>query len=226
MHPNQLREIVESLGRPRILVVGDLILDRYVTGSVERISPEAPIPVLSATESEDRLGGAGNVAANLRAMEAPVAIQGVVGDDSLGRRMRGMFEELGCDALACLVDADRPTTEKTRMISGVQQMLRVDWEKASPISALNEARVLGDLPARVAQAEAVILSDYGKGMLTQRVITAVIAAARKQGIPVLVDPKGSDYSIYKGATLVTPNRKEAEEALGRKLRSLDDMPQA
>ncbi len=226
MHPNQLREIVEALGRPRILVVGDLILDRYVTGAVERISPEAPIPVLSATQSEDRLGGAGNVAANLRAMESPVEIVGVVGDDSRGRRMRGMFEELGCDASACLVDADRPTTEKTRMISGVQQMLRVDWEKAQAITPEHEARLVRELPARIERAQAVILSDYGKGVLTKRVIDSIIAVARKKKLPVLVDPKGRDYSIYAGATLVTPNRKEAEEALGRKLQSLDDMPQA
>jgi D-beta-D-heptose 7-phosphate kinase/D-beta-D-heptose 1-phosphate adenosyltransferase len=225
MHPNQLREIVESLGRPRILVVGDLILDRYVTGAVERISPEAPIPVLSATQSEDRLGGAGNVAANLRAMESPVDVIGVVGDDSRGRRMRGMFEEMGCDASGCVVDSERPTTEKTRMISGVQQMLRVDWEKAQAIAPELEAELVRDLPARVERAQAVILSDYGKGVLTQRVLEATIFAARKQRIPVLVDPKGSDYSRYRGATLVTPNRKEAEEALGRKLKSLDDMPQ-
>ena len=226
MHPNQLRELVEGLGRPRILVIGDLILDRYVTGAVERISPEAPIPVLSATQSEDRLGGAGNVAANLRAMESPVEIIGVVGDDSRGRRMRGMFEEMGCDASSCLVDADRPTTEKTRMISGVQQMLRVDWEKAQPISPEHEAKLIRDLPARIERAEAVILSDYGKGVLTKQVIESVIAVARKKKTPVLVDPKGSDYSRYAGATLVTPNRKEAEDALGRKLKSLGDMPQA
>ncbi len=226
MHPEQLREIVESLGRPRILVIGDLILDRYVTGAVERISPEAPIPVLSATQSEDRLGGAGNVAANLRAMEAPVEIVGVVGDDSRGRQMLGMFEELGCDASGCIADADRPTTEKTRMISGVQQMLRVDWEKSHAISAQHEARFVRELPARVEKAQAVILSDYGKGVLTKQVIEVVIAAARRARVPVLVDPKGSDYSRYAGATLVTPNRKEAEEALGRKLKSLDEMPAA
>ncbi|MEO6711679.1 MAG: PfkB family carbohydrate kinase, partial [Planctomycetota bacterium] len=164
IHAKQLREVVEGLGRPRILVIGDLILDRYVTGAVERISPEAPIPVLSATQSEDRLGGAGNVAANLRAMECPVDIIGVVGDDSRGRRMRGMFEELGCDASGCLVDTDRPTTEKTRMISGVQQMLRVDWEKAAELTSEHEARLVRDLPGRVERAQAVILSDYGKGV--------------------------------------------------------------
>ena len=146
MHPEQLREIVESLGRPRILVIGDLILDRYVTGAVERISPEAPIPVLSATQSEDRLGGAGNVAANLRAMEAPVEVVGVVGDDVRGRQMLGMFEELGCDASGCIADADRPTTEKTRMISGVQQMLRsIPPELGDSAPLIIRIRV--DLPA-------------------------------------------------------------------------------
>ncbi len=226
MHASELRQIVEGLGRPRILVIGDLILDRYVTGSVERISPEAPIPVLSATTSEDRLGGAGNVAANLRAMDIPVEVIGVVGDDARGRTMRAMFEELGCDASRCVVDPGRPTTEKTRMISGVQQMLRVDWEKASALSAADEARLLAEVPARVAAAQAVILSDYGKGVLSKPLIEAAIAAARRAGVPVLVDPKGRDYSRYAGATLVTPNRKEAEEALGRKLKSLEEMPAA
>jgi D-beta-D-heptose 7-phosphate kinase/D-beta-D-heptose 1-phosphate adenosyltransferase len=226
MHTSELRQLVEGLGRPRILVIGDLILDRYVTGAVERISPEAPIPVLTATQSEDRLGGAGNVAANLRAMDIPVEVIGVVGDDSRGRRMRGMFEELGCDASRCLVDPSRPTTEKTRMISGVQQMLRVDWEKANEIPREDEDRLVKEVPARVEAAQAVILSDYGKGVLTKRVIEAVIAAARRARVPVLVDPKGTDYSRYAGATLVTPNRKEAEEALGRKLTSLADMPEA
>jgi D-beta-D-heptose 7-phosphate kinase/D-beta-D-heptose 1-phosphate adenosyltransferase len=226
MLPAELKDRIERLGRPRILVVGDLILDRYVTGAVERISPEAPIPVLFAAADEDRLGGAGNVAANLRAMEAEVEVVGVVGDDARGRRMCELLEKIGCDASGCAKDPRRPTTEKTRLISGVQQMLRVDWENSASIDDGIAERILRELPERIRRAKAVILSDYGKGLLTSRVIAGAIEAARRAKVPVLVDPKGSDYSRYRGATLVTPNRKEAEEALGRKLRELDEMPKA
>ena len=126
MHP--LARVVTQLPQPAILVVGDLILDRYITGDVERISPEGPIPVLNARHREDRLGGAGNVAANLRALGAEVEIIGVLGNDSKGRLLRGMLEELGVETSGCAIDASRPTTEKTRIIGGAQQVLRVDWK--------------------------------------------------------------------------------------------------
>jgi D-beta-D-heptose 7-phosphate kinase / D-beta-D-heptose 1-phosphate adenosyltransferase len=226
MHSAQLQSVLGGLARPRILVIGDLILDRYVTGLVERISPEAPIPVLSAAHDEDRLGGAGNVAANLRAMEAEVEVVGILGDDLRGRRMRTLLEELGCDAGGCLIDRERPTTEKTRLISGVQQMMRVDWEKSTPIGDELVARLTAELPARVLRAKAVIVSDYGKGLMTREFTASVIQAARSARVPVLVDPKGADYSRYRGATLVTPNRKEAEEALGRSIATLAELPRA
>ena len=129
-----LERQLATLGRPRVLIVGDLILDRYVTGDVLRISPEAPIPVLSARSSEMRLGGAGNVASNLRAMQAEVDIVGVVGDDALGRSLRSMLAEGGAGVDGLVVDPSRPTIEKTRMLSGVHQMLRVDWEDASALA--------------------------------------------------------------------------------------------
>ena len=221
-----LHALLQGLARPRVLVIGDLILDRYVTGEVERISPEAPIPVLRAKATEERLGGAGNVAVNLRAMEAEVEVIGVLGDDSRGRRMLGMLEAMGVDTGVCLLDPGRPTTQKTRMISGVQQILRVDWEDSGPVpDELGRRLVLG-LTQALKSARAVVLSDYGKGMLTRVVLEGAIKAARAAGVPVLVDPKGSDFRRYRGATLVTPNRKEAEEALGRRLRSLADVPQA
>lgn len=215
--PSQaLRDTLAALGRPRILVVGDLILDRYLTGEVGRISPEAPIPILAAKQAEDRLGGAGNVVANLVALEAEVEVIGVVGDDGRGRQLCEMFGDLGVEAQGCVRDGSRPTTEKTRMVSGVQQMLRVDWEVSSALSDEVEKELLERIPARVAAAQAVVLSDYGKGVLTDAVLRAAIDAGRAAGVPVLVDPKGKDYARYRGATLVTPNRKEAEEALGSK----------
>ncbi|MCA9003550.1 MAG: bifunctional heptose 7-phosphate kinase/heptose 1-phosphate adenyltransferase, partial [Planctomycetes bacterium] len=209
-----LEERLAPLEHPRLAIIGDLIMDRYMIGDVSRISPEAPIPVLAVKSNELRLGGAGNVAANLMAMEAQVEVVGVVGDDGLGRAMREMFDGLGATVHGLVVDPDRPTIEKTRMMSGVQQMLRVDREELQPIPGAVEEQVLEAASRAIQNADCVVLSDYGKGLLTKRVLAHVIATARGRGIPVLVDPKGSDFTKYRGATLVTPNRKEAELALG------------
>jgi D-beta-D-heptose 7-phosphate kinase/D-beta-D-heptose 1-phosphate adenosyltransferase len=228
MHVNtrDYQDLVDRLGHPRVLIVGDLILDRYVSGDVSRISPEAPIPILTAKRSEERLGGAGNVAANLVAMQAEVDVVGVLGDDGWGRALRGQLSEIGVDTSGCVVDASRPTIQKTRMMSGAHQMLRVDHEDARAVTGTAHDEMLRIVPERVKKARAVVLSDYGKGVLTDRVIEAVIRAARAAKVPVLVDPKGDDYRRYRGATLVTPNRKEAEQALGRKLDDLAELPRA
>ncbi len=221
-----LEERLTTLGNPRLAIIGDLIMDRYMIGDVSRISPEAPIPVLAVKTNELRLGGAGNVAANLVAMEANVEVVGVVGDDGLGRAMREEFEAIGADVEGLVIDGSRPTIEKTRMMSGVQQMLRVDREERTAIPAEVEARILAASLQAVSRCDCVVLSDYGKGLLTDGVLTQVIAAARKRGIPVLVDPKGADFTRYRGATLVTPNRKEAELALGRSIPDLESLPAA
>ncbi|MEM9803046.1 MAG: D-glycero-beta-D-manno-heptose-7-phosphate kinase, partial [Planctomycetota bacterium] len=221
-----LKEVLESERRPRVVILGDLILDRYVAGEVTRISPEAPIPVLAARTSELRLGGAGNVAANLRTMEAEVEIVGIVGDDDHGRSMCELFARQGIGTEGVLIDRSRPTIEKTRLMSGVQQMIRVDWEDSRPIDGDALARMLAEVPGVIERADALVLSDYGKGVLAPEVLQASVAAARARGIPVLVDPKGADFSRYRGATLITPNRKEAETALGRRIERLEDLPEA
>lgn len=225
MNLSDLERLVEGLGRPRVLIVGDLILDQYITGEVTRISPEAPIPILTARRTEERLGGACNVAANLVAMQAEVDVIGVLGNDGWGRKLRALLEEQKIDCGGCVVDATRPTIQKTRMMSGSQQMLRVDNEDPRAISGEALKQVLAVLPERVRRARAVVLSDYGKGLLTPEVIRCAIDAARAAKVPVLVDPKGEDYRRYRGATLVTPNRKEAEQALGRRLPRLEDVQQ-
>jgi len=226
MENKELIKLVTGLGRPRILIVGDLILDRYVSGKVERISPEAPIPVLAASHDEMRIGGAGNVCANLRAMEAEVELLSVVGEDVLGRRLLEMLGEIGVSTGGVAVERERLTTEKTRLVSGVNQMLRVDWEETRAPSGAAMEGLLAAIPGAVAAADAVILSDYGKGMLAPEIIEATVAAAKRDGTPVLVDPKGSDFSRYRGATLVTPNRKEAEAAVGRELTGLSALATA
>lgn len=219
------RETLESslakLGRPRVLIVGDVMLDRYVSGDVTRISPEAPIPVLAAKRSDQRLGGSGNVAANLAAMGAQCELVAVVGQDESGDILRELLGEARIGHGGIVVDDSRPTIRKTRFVSGVQQMMRVDWEDARALEAESRAQVLALALERLSNAQAVVLSDYGKGLLSKETLTTLIGRARAARIPVLVDPKGTDYARYKGATLLTPNRKEAEQALGRRL---PDMP--
>jgi D-beta-D-heptose 7-phosphate kinase / D-beta-D-heptose 1-phosphate adenosyltransferase len=226
MNRRELIEHLDALRAPRVLIVGDLIVDRYVSGEVSRISPEAPIPILHAANQEERIGGAGNVAANLRAMGAAVEIVGALGEDVGGHGLLALLEGIGVECAGCVRDAARPTTLKLRLVSGVQQMLRVDWEEARALSPGVEARLLDGLPDRVRRADAIVLSDYGKGVLTERVLRTVIEAARAAKKPVLVDPKGRDFTRYRGATLLTPNRREAEEALGRRLEHLDALPAA
>ncbi|HED65272.1 MAG TPA: D-glycero-beta-D-manno-heptose-7-phosphate kinase [Planctomycetes bacterium] len=224
MDERHLLGVLEGLGTPRVLILGDLILDRYVSGEVQRISPEAPIPVLAARQDEVRLGGAGNVAANLRAMGAEVEILGVVGDDGKGRMLRELLEAIGVESSGVHIAADRPTTEKTRLIGGAQQILRVDWEESGAVGSADASSLLEGLDQRLEHTGAVILSDYGKGVLTDGILADVIARARAASVPVLVDPKGEDYSRYRGATLVTPNRREAEVAIGRTIEHLEDLP--
>jgi len=223
MNKAELISILGDLGRPRVLIIGDLILDRYVSGDVWRISPEAPIPVLNARQTDVRLGGAGNVATNLCSMEASVEVIGLVGDDENGRALLQLLEQLGVETRGCVRDAGRPTIEKTRLVSGVHQILRVDWEDPTPLDDPYVERLVANLPQSVAAADAVILSDYDKGLCTARVLSETIRLARELGKPCLVDPKGDDYTQYRGATLVTPNRKEAEAAIGRKIARLDQL---
>jgi D-beta-D-heptose 7-phosphate kinase/D-beta-D-heptose 1-phosphate adenosyltransferase len=226
MPTRQILKALDRMGAPRVLVVGDLILDRYVSGDVQRISPEAPIAVLAAARREERLGGAGNVATNLRAMGAAVEIVGFVGADADGDVLLERLGAFGIEHHTCVRDPARPTTVKTRFVSGVQQMLRVDWEDAQAASGANEEALLRGLAPAIGAAQAVVLSDYGKGVLTRRVLAEALRLCRERNVPVLVDPKGTDFSRYRGATLLTPNRKEAELALGRSLRSLEDVPAA
>ncbi|MFT7670934.1 MAG: D-beta-D-heptose 7-phosphate kinase/D-beta-D-heptose 1-phosphate adenosyltransferase [Planctomycetota bacterium] len=223
MNREQLEGIIDALETPKVLIIGDLMLDRYITGEVSRISPEAPIPVLAAARSEEKLGGAGNVAFNLRSMDVEVEMIGVIGDDGWGRQLRQVLESSGISTAGLVIDEARPTCLKTRMVSGVQQMLRVDWEDSSSVSGSALGEILDRARELMKGVQAVVLSDYGKGVLTDLVLKTVIEDARAAGIPVLVDPKGSDFSRYHGATLITPNRKEAELALGRKLPDLESV---
>jgi D-beta-D-heptose 7-phosphate kinase/D-beta-D-heptose 1-phosphate adenosyltransferase len=228
-----LSELVRGLGRPRVLVVGDVILDRYIFGFAERISQEAPVPVLRINKREERLGGAASVASMLAALGAEVVLAGVVGEDKRpADRVRELFEEngLSCDLL--MADPDRPTTQKTRYIGLAQdrhpqQILRVDDEVRTPLCETMENALLGGIDACLSRCDIVLISDYDKGVCTPRVLRHVIDRARQLQIRVLVDPiRGSDYSRYRGASCLTPNRTEASLASGMTVRSTEEALEA
>ncbi len=194
----------------RVLVVGDVMLDRYWFGDVERISPEAPVPVVRVTRQEDRLGGAANVAKNAAALGARVGLLSVVGDDEPGEKVAALLADTGI-ASHLHRDGSLPTTIKLRVIGRQQQLLRVDFEDAPSREVLSDK--LDQFVELLAQYDVVILSDYGKGGLTH--IGRMIEAARNAQRRVLVDPKGEDYARYAGASLLTPNRAELREVVGR-----------
>lgn len=192
-----------------VLVIGDVMLDRYWFGEVDRISPEAPVPVVRVVRTEERLGGAANVARNLAALAAPATLVGVVGDDEPGRRVEALAEQAGIQARLWR-DPQVDTIIKLRVIGRQQQLLRVDFEKR-PDDATLEAK-LAVVREAIPRHAALVLSDYGKGALMH--VDAMIACARAAGVPVVVDPKGDDYARYHGATVITPNRAELRQVVG------------
>jgi D-beta-D-heptose 7-phosphate kinase/D-beta-D-heptose 1-phosphate adenosyltransferase len=204
--------MLERAAGNSVLAVGDLMLDRFVSGRVERISPEAPIPVLVVERETVMPGGVGNVVNNIRALGGEAHLVAVVGEDSEADFLAGLMKP---DKDAGFVrDPGRPTAVKTRFIAGGQQLLRADYELNRPISPKIEERILDEIEKKLHGARVLVLSDYGKGVLTDHVIRHAIAAAKHLDIPVIVDPKGSDYGRYRGASVVTPNSKELQEAAG------------
>lgn len=210
----RLIECLPHLTDAKVLCVGDVMLDRFVYGDVERISPEAPIPVLRISREAVTVGGAGNVARNLSALGTQVQLFGAIGDDAVGAEVVEVLSSDQDVTLSLAKDATRPTTVKTRFIAGVQQLLRTDEEDLRPMHAGLLAELSDALTQATAKGEfgALILSDYGKGVLTDAVIAAAIAAAKFAQMPVVVDPKGTDFARYRGASVVTPNRNELAEA--------------
>jgi len=212
----------------QILVLGDLILDRYTCGSADRVSPEAPVLVLDGQTQEVRLGGAASVARLARSLDARVAVAGVVGDDVRGRTVRKLLDEADIGHRLVAYDPKRPTTCKERFMGRVagrhpHQILRVDHESRAPLDAELQRKLADDVVARIGGYQAILISDYNKGVCTPALLEAVIAAARRRDLPVIVDPaKIGDYSRYRHATLLTPNRVEAGLATGQGI----DSPEA
>lgn len=203
-----------ALQSATVLCAGDVMLDRFVYGDVDRISPEGPIPVLRIRREAAMLGGAGNVVRNLVGLGAAATFLTCVGDDAPGREVATLIDALpGVDPVL-QVAPGRQTTIKTRFVAGNQQLLRADEETLAPVADLALDRLLGEAAGQMARSGALVLSDYGKGVLPPRVARGLIEAARAAGVPVVVDPKGADWERYRGATVVTPNRKELAEAAG------------
>jgi len=217
---------VRALRSPRIGIVGDFILDRYVSGEVHRISPEAPIQVLESQREEDRLGGAGNVVENIAAMGGRALCVGVTGADALARIVRTRLKEVGADPAGLVEDPGRPTPLKTRFMAGIQQVLRVDRETAVPVRGDVARSILASARRVLRESDLVVLSDYGKGTLSEEVVADVIAMAGRAGKRVLVDPKAENFARYRGAWAITPNRAEAETASGIRLRTDADVEKA
>jgi len=200
--------------QPAILVFGDLMLDEFIRGRVRRISPEAPVPVLEVEEEHWVLGGAGNVVNNLVALGAKVGEVGVVGDDTFGRLLNETLEEKGVDTRGLVVDLTRPTIRKTRVIAHHQQVVRVDRESKAPLSDRVRGDLVEQLTAMADGWDAVIVSDYGKGVIEKQSLPAIIAAFRAQGAIVAIDPKPQNMAAYLGATFLTPNHFEAGQMAG------------
>ncbi|MBD3810435.1 MAG: D-glycero-beta-D-manno-heptose-7-phosphate kinase [Sulfuricurvum sp.] len=199
---------------PHILVIGDLMIDHYLWGGCERISPEAPVQVVDIACETTVLGGAGNVINNLVALGAKVSVCGVIGDDENGQELLSMLSSVGASSQGLILQHGRKTSKKSRVIASNQQILRYDRESKDAIDKTSERAIVSYVIDMIDTCDIVILSDYGKGVITDAVASGVIAAAKAGGKKVLVDPKGKDYRKYRGAYLLTPNKKEASEATG------------
>jgi D-beta-D-heptose 7-phosphate kinase/D-beta-D-heptose 1-phosphate adenosyltransferase len=216
---------VRGFSRLRVLVIGDVMLDEYLWGDVERVSPEAPVPVVHVRRESTALGGAGNVARNVVAMGAACAFCGAIGDDPAGDRVVELFGELGVDHAGVVRVAGRPTTRKTRVEARSQQMLRFDRETDEPVPAPVARALLRSVERAAPTAKGVILEDYGKGLLAARVVRGLMKICAAHGLPVAVDPKGS-AAAYRGADLFKPNLREVETLLGVRIRTPAELARA
>jgi D-beta-D-heptose 7-phosphate kinase/D-beta-D-heptose 1-phosphate adenosyltransferase len=210
----------------RVLVLGDVMLDEFLWGKVARISPEAPVPVVEVTRQSFHLGGAANVAGNLRALGGHPVLCGVVGQDAAAERLREALGGAGVDAHLAVADSGRPTTVKTRIVAHHQQVVRADREEAADIPDGLENRLLASVRRELPGCSALVLSDYQKGVVTPRLMGAVLALARKRRVPVLVDPKLRHFALYRRVAVVTPNQAEAEQATGLSLRTAAGVAEA
>ncbi len=207
----------------KVLVLGDLMIDEYVWGSVHRISPEAPVPVVSVNNTSFTLGGAGNVVNNLISMNAQVSVAGTVGTGKTGKILIEKLQEVNVDTQGLIEEHYRPTTRKTRIIASNQQMLRIDHESVKEIRSITFDKLKKVLSKKIPLVDLIIISDYAKGLITHKIVEFVVDFARKYKTITIADPKGLDYSKYKGVSILTPNQNEAASALNMEIFNTDDL---
>jgi D-beta-D-heptose 7-phosphate kinase/D-beta-D-heptose 1-phosphate adenosyltransferase len=215
--PVKIREIVNGMASVGVMVIGDVMLDRYVWGLVSRISPEAPVPIVDVHDETSRLGGAANVATNVTSLGARCRLVGVVGDDALGRDLAGRAARLGVTVDGLVVDPGRPTTVKTRVIAHNQQVVRTDKESRAEAEGAVQEEIVSCALKGLSECDAVIVSDYGKGVISKDLLEKLIPAVRAEGKIITVDPKETHFRNYRRVSLITPNQFEAGGAMGRRI---------
>ena len=226
MNRKKLLSIAENLKKAKILVVGDMILDEFIWGDVSRISPEAPVPVVEVRSQSYMPGGAANVISNIRSLSGKASMAGVIGRDHAGRTLKDELSAMKADTNGIFQDEKRPTSCKTRIVAHSQQVVRIDREKVSEIDKRMHNKLLSFIKEAITKVDAVILEDYGKGVITASLVNEVVWLARKYGKIVSVDPKEENFFSYKGVTVITPNHHEAGRALGIKIKDEKTLHQA
>lgn len=219
----RIDHLLTTLRSKTIAVVGDVMIDRYIWGTVNRVSPEAPVPVVEVESESSRLGGAANVANNITALGAKAFLVGVVGNDRSGEEFRSILEKQGTSAEGIVTDASRPTTVKTRVIAHHQHVVRIDSEEKKDVAADVQERIYAVLEQRIGSLDAIIIEDYNKGVVVRSLIRRIIDLANKHKKIVTIDPKFHNFFEYTDVTVFKPNKKETEEALGTKLRTDEDV---
>lgn len=210
----ELNKVVERFDSVRILAIGDVMLDRFITGTVSRISPEAPVPVVDLVSETFKLGGAANAITNMKTLGGEVVATGVGGSDISGRKLIDLLKQSGINTDGITITHDRHTTTKTRIIAGQQQIVRIDREQKEAISPEYIQQILDFISTKIDDVDAILISDYDKGVITNRLLREVITSAKKHDKPIVVDPKVEHFLHYKGVTIVTPNLKEASDVTG------------
>ncbi len=218
-------DIISRFHSAKVLIVGDIMVDHFIWGKVNRISPEAPVPVVKVTSESLLLGGCANVLNNVFSMGGKSAVSGIVGSDAMGNWLIGKLKEMNIDTAGVVIENERPTVVKTRIIAHSQQVVRFDREDKRPISGDSLRRILEYIKSMEDGLGAVVISDYNKGVFSQELIKGIHDITAKKGITLCIDPKQSDFSIYRGCDLITPNHHEMEQALGMELENDDDIIQ-
>lgn len=218
-------EIIDRFRHAKVLVVGDIMVDQFIWGKVSRISPEAPVPVVNVTSENLLLGGCANVLNNVFSMGGQVAVSGIVGSDAMGKWLVDTLQKMDIDTAGVIVEQGRPTVVKTRVIAHSQQVVRFDREDTSPVTRDSLQKIVAYIQSTQNDLGAVIISDYNKGVFSEQLVREIRTITAERGIILCIDPKQSDFSLYQGCDLLTPNRQEMERALGREIKGREDLVQ-